>query len=59
MRGVAGVHNRTIIVNFPGSLKAALLCARTLIPLIVHASDLLHGKKRESFEPGFMGLNAK
>ena len=54
-RGTAGIKGSTIIINLPGSLKAALLCTRLLIPLISQASRLLRGETHESFEPGIMG----
>ncbi|MBN1619574.1 MogA/MoaB family molybdenum cofactor biosynthesis protein [candidate division WOR-3 bacterium] len=41
----AGVKNKTIVVNFPGSVNAAKLCARTLIPVMEHALKMLRGEK--------------
>jgi len=43
-RGYAGVKDRTIIVNFPGSVKAVRLCTRTLLPVMEHALEMLRGK---------------
>jgi molybdopterin adenylyltransferase len=43
-RGVAGIKGSTIIVNFPGSVKAVRLCTRVLIPVMEHALGMLHGE---------------
>ena len=43
-RGTAGIKGRTIIVNFPGSLKAARLSAETLAPVMEHALAMLRGE---------------
>jgi len=43
-RGYAGVKGRTIIVNFPGSVKAVRLCTRTLVPVMEHAVKMLRGE---------------
>jgi molybdopterin adenylyltransferase len=43
-RGTAGIKGNTIIVNFPGSLKAVRLCTRVLIPVMEHALSMLHGE---------------
>jgi len=43
-RGVAGIRGNTIIVNFPGSVKAVRLCARVLIPIMEHALSMLRGE---------------
>jgi molybdopterin adenylyltransferase len=42
-RAAAGIKDSTIIVNFPGSLKAVRLCTRVLIPVMEHALSMLHG----------------
>ncbi len=42
-RGTAGLKGRTIVVNFPGSPKAARLCAETLAPVMEHALSMLSG----------------
>lgn len=44
-RGYAGVKNKTIIVNFPGSVAAARFCAEILCPIMQHAIETLHGGK--------------
>jgi len=43
-RGFAGIRGRTIIVNFPGSVKAVRLCTRVLIPVMEHALSMLRGE---------------
>jgi len=43
-RGYAGVKGRTIIVNFPGSIKAVRLCTLTLAPVMEHAVKMLRGE---------------
>jgi molybdopterin adenylyltransferase len=43
-RAVAGIKGNTIIVNFPGSIKAVRLCTRVLLPVMEHALDMLHGQ---------------
>jgi molybdopterin adenylyltransferase len=43
-RGTAGLKGRTIIVNFPGSVKAARLGAQTLAPVMEHALEMLRGE---------------
>lgn len=43
-RGVAGMRGKTIIVNFPGSVKAVRLCTRLLIPIMEHALSMLSGQ---------------
>lgn len=41
-RGFAGLKDKTIIVNFPGSVKAAITCTNTLLPVISHAIKMLN-----------------
>jgi len=43
-RGTAGLKGHTLIVNFPGSLKAARLGAETLAPVMEHALQMLAGE---------------
>jgi molybdopterin adenylyltransferase len=43
-RAYAGIKGRTIIVNFPGSVKAAAFCTRTFIPVMAHALLMRDGK---------------
>ena len=43
-RGYAGVRDGSIIVNFPGSLKAVRLCTRILLPVMEHGVRMLRGE---------------
>lgn len=42
-RAYSGVRGRTIIVNFPGSVKGASLCARLLAPVMAHGPEMIRG----------------
>jgi molybdopterin adenylyltransferase len=54
-RGVAGVSGGTIVVNFPGSLKAVRLCTRVLIPVMEHGISMLSGGGHEPPTGGHAG----
>jgi molybdopterin adenylyltransferase len=41
-RGYAGIKGKTIIVNFPGSVKAVTLCTRILLPIMGHAIKMIN-----------------
>ncbi len=43
-RGFAGIRNDTIIMNFPGSVKAATLCANLILPILEHGKKMLMGE---------------
>ncbi|HDJ23887.1 MAG TPA: MogA/MoaB family molybdenum cofactor biosynthesis protein [Candidatus Aminicenantes bacterium] len=43
-RGYAGVRGKTIIINFPGSVKAVSLCTYLILPLLDHAQKMLRGE---------------
>jgi len=43
-RGVAGLKGRTIVVNFPGSLRAVRLCMEVIGPVMEHALRMLQGE---------------
>lgn len=43
-RGVAGIRNRVLIVNLPGSPKAAVENLEVILPVLPHAVDLLTGQ---------------
>jgi molybdopterin adenylyltransferase len=45
-RGVAGIADQTLIVNFPGSPKAIDENFAVIAPALRHAVDLLHGDGR-------------
>ena len=47
-RGVAGTLGAALIVNLPGSPKAAKESMEVLIPILPHAIDLLSGESGES-----------
>ena len=40
-RGTAGIRGRTLIINLPGSPKAAVENLTTITPVLDHAADLL------------------
>lgn len=42
-RGYSGLKGKTIIVNFPGSVKAVSLCTRLLLPIMEHGRKMVHG----------------
>lgn len=46
-RGYAGIKASTIIVNFPGSVKAVTLCTSVLIPVMEHGIRMLRGEGHE------------
>ena len=43
-RGFSGMKDSTIIVNFPGSVKAVSLCTKVLAPVMVHAVKMIKGE---------------
>jgi len=43
-RGVAGMKGVTYVVNAPGSVKAAALCAAVFAPLLEHGRDMARGE---------------
>ncbi len=43
-RGIAGVRHRTLIVNLPGSPKAAGEALDIVLPVLPHAIELLRGE---------------
>jgi molybdopterin adenylyltransferase len=40
-RAVAGIRKRTLVINFPGSPKAAIENFNVVLPVLAHAVDLL------------------
>lgn len=44
-RGFAGIKNDTIIVNFPGSIKAVTLCTKLMLPILEHGKEMILGGK--------------
>lgn len=43
-RGTAGMKGATIIVNLPGSVRAAEFCTLLLLPIIPHAMKMAQGE---------------
>lgn len=44
-RGVAGIANRALIINLPGSAKAVEECFDVIRPVLGHAVELIEGGK--------------
>lgn len=42
-RGYAGIKKNTIIINFPGSVKAVTLCTKLILPILGHGKEMLLG----------------
>ena len=42
-RAYSGQKGKTIIVNFPGSLRGAELCANLMAGIMPHGRDMVHG----------------
>lgn len=42
-RGYAGLKGNTLLVNFPGSVKAVKLCTELMLPVLSHAPAMLAG----------------
>ena len=51
-RGTAGVRAGTLVVNFPGSERAARECYRIIQPVLDHAVSLLRGRVGDCGRPG-------
>ena len=43
-RAVSGVRGKTLIINLPGSPKAARECLQVILPVIPHAVEVLKGE---------------
>jgi len=54
-RAVAGIRGRCLVVNLPGSPKAALENLETILPVLPHAIDLLRETKSAEEEHGAVG----
>ncbi len=46
-RGVAGVRGRTLIVNLPGSPKAAADSLAAILPVLPHAVEIISGRSEK------------
>ncbi len=44
-RGTAGIRKKTIIINFPGSVKAVTLCAKLIVPILEHGIKMMNDGK--------------
>lgn len=44
-RGFSGAKDKTIIINFPGSVQAVTLCTRLLLPVMEHGTKMIRGGK--------------
>ena len=42
-RGVSGMRDNTLIINLPGSPKAVRECMETILEVLPHAVDMIHG----------------
>lgn len=51
-RATAGIRGKTLIINFPGSPKAALECLQVFLPVMNHAVETLRGDAYECAQPG-------
>jgi molybdenum cofactor synthesis domain-containing protein len=46
-RAYSGMKGKTIIVNFPGSLRGAELCTKLMAGIMMHGRDMAHGGGHE------------
>lgn len=46
-RAIAGVRNKTLIINLPGSPKAVEECLAIILPVLDHAVNIINGKASE------------
>jgi len=53
-RAMAGIRGHTLIVNLPGSPKAARENLEVILPVLPHALELLHGEKGADRHPDEM-----
>lgn len=44
-RGYSGIRGKTIIVNFPGSVKAVTLCTQLMLEVMEHGVKMIQGGK--------------
>ncbi|QSX07776.1 MogA/MoaB family molybdenum cofactor biosynthesis protein [Alkalibacter rhizosphaerae] len=50
-RATAGIRNKTLIVNMPGSKKAVDECLDVILPVMEHAIEILRGEGGECARP--------
>ena len=46
-RGVSGTRGKTLIINLPGSPRAACECLEAILPALPHAIEMLRGEAAE------------
>jgi molybdenum cofactor synthesis domain-containing protein len=46
-RAVAGIRNKTLIINLPGSPKGVRECLEVILPVLPHAVEILKGQAGE------------
>lgn len=46
-RAVAGIRNKTLIINLPGSPKGVSECLEVILPVLPHAVEILKGQAAE------------
>ena len=46
-RGFAGVRGNTVVANFPGPPKAAEMCTKLLMPVMMHGIKMIRGEGHE------------
>ncbi|NLO71518.1 MAG: molybdenum cofactor biosynthesis protein, partial [Porphyromonadaceae bacterium] len=51
-RATAGIRGKTLIINLPGSPKAALECLEVFLPVMNHAVETLRGDAFECAQAG-------
>ena len=49
-RGVAGIRKKTLVINLPGSPKAARECLQVILPALPHAVETARGEAGECAE---------
>lgn len=50
-RAVAGIRNKTLIINLPGSPKGVRECLQVILPVIPHGLMILKGQTGECGQP--------
>ncbi len=50
-RAVAGIRNKTLIINLPGSPKAVRECLEVVLPVLPHAVEILSDRATECAQP--------
>ena len=49
---MAGVRNKCLIINLPGSPRAVRECLEVVLPVIPHAVEIIKGEVTEHTAPG-------